>query len=142
MLKMYKEEYDRLMETSPIINDDMIVLFKKSFKASKTYVDVKKPEICDDLVPTISTVYKEPLVLHSGFELEQPKTPDIDRVRAEMAVAKFRETNLKAMRDRKILEDFMIDFQKVNNRRPVDTEIITNLKEKVDAEILKKIINS
>lgn len=59
MLKIYKEEYDRLMETSPTINDTIIHEFHNTFKNTTNFVKVKKPEICDELVPTNLIIYKE-----------------------------------------------------------------------------------
>ena len=59
MLKIYKEEYDRLMETSPTINDIIIHEFHNTFKNTTNFVKVKKPEICDELVPTNLIIYKE-----------------------------------------------------------------------------------
>ena len=59
MLKIYKEEYDRLMETSPTINDAIIHEFHNTFKNTTNFVKVKKPEICDELVPTNMIIYKE-----------------------------------------------------------------------------------
>jgi len=52
MLKMCKEEYDRLIETSPKIETVIIDKFKKTFKGTPHYEKIKKPEICDELITT------------------------------------------------------------------------------------------
>ena len=52
MLKMCKEEYDRLIETSPKIDQPIIDKFKQTFKNTQYYDKIKKPEICDDLIST------------------------------------------------------------------------------------------
>lgn len=44
-LKICRAEYDRLIESSPTIDDDVIALFKKNF----TTYDVAKPNICNGL---------------------------------------------------------------------------------------------
>jgi hypothetical protein len=49
MLKLSKEEYDRLTETSPMIQDNIIKLFKKSFDFIKMKNELSLPEILDDL---------------------------------------------------------------------------------------------
>lgn len=49
MLKLSKEEYDRLTETSPMIQDDIINTFKKSFDFKKIKEELSLPEILDDL---------------------------------------------------------------------------------------------
>ena len=52
MLKMCKEEYDRLIETCPKIEQPIINKFKKTFKKTAYYDKIRKPEICDDLIST------------------------------------------------------------------------------------------
>ena len=47
-LKLSKEEFDRLMETSPPIDKSVIERFKKKFSQEK-YKNLYKPEICDNL---------------------------------------------------------------------------------------------
>ena len=44
-LKICRAEYDRLTELSPVVDDDIIVQFKKKFKK----YDVAKPSICNGL---------------------------------------------------------------------------------------------
>ncbi len=44
-LKICRAEYDRLIESSPTIDDDVIAMFKKTFKTYK----VSKPNICNGL---------------------------------------------------------------------------------------------
>jgi len=44
-LKICRSEYDRLTEQSPIVDDDIIVEFKKKFKEYK----ISKPSICNGL---------------------------------------------------------------------------------------------
>lgn len=48
-LKLSKEEYDRLIETSPMIQDDIIKLFKRSFDFNRLKTELSLPEILDDL---------------------------------------------------------------------------------------------
>ena len=52
MVKLCKEEFDRLMETCPSIPEKIIQDFKVAFKESETFKEVVKPEICDILVST------------------------------------------------------------------------------------------
>jgi hypothetical protein len=54
-LKHNRQEYDRLMETSPNIPAEIIGMFKTSFQNSDNYEDIIKPEICDVLVSTEKT---------------------------------------------------------------------------------------
>jgi len=52
MVKLMKEEFDRLMETSPVIQSDVIERFNNTFKDSEHFKLIKKPEICDEMVST------------------------------------------------------------------------------------------
>ena len=55
-LKLCRQEFDRLMETSPSINDKVIKEFKAKFSGKdgsqqrRTYERLKKPDICDTIV--------------------------------------------------------------------------------------------
>lgn len=74
MLKITKEEFDRLMETSPTISDSITSLFQNTFtdgkdlssipeeelsRKQKLFTALKKPEICDELISCKQYVYKE-----------------------------------------------------------------------------------
>lgn len=48
-IKSSKEDFDHLMETSPIIPNNIIAKFKKNFRDDSSFV---KPEICDSLIST------------------------------------------------------------------------------------------
>lgn len=58
MLKIYKDEYNRLMETSPMIENCIVQEFKREFEHTEYYSKVIKPEICDHLIPTVNIVYR------------------------------------------------------------------------------------
>ena len=74
MLKHQKEEFDRLMETSPMISEKVTAEFKKTFsggtvkkirgvtqelsRKQKLFEQLKKPEICDELVSVETFVFK------------------------------------------------------------------------------------
>ena len=73
MLKISKEEFDRLMETSPAISDSVTDLFQQTFtdgeklgdipeeqlsRKQKLFAALKKPEICDELVSCKQFVFK------------------------------------------------------------------------------------
>jgi hypothetical protein len=67
-LKMNRQEFDRLMETSPMIDDKIVEEFKSKFKGKdgtierKHFEDLKKPDICDIIISaneTRHTWYKQ-----------------------------------------------------------------------------------
>ena len=132
MLKMSKEEFDRLIETSPNIPDKIIKQFKTNFLDHETFDKIIKPEICDTLIPT--TEYK------NTWNNDDNKLKMInENIKIQLAkkskIRKQNETN------KKIFNDFITLFYNLNNRDPMESEIIDNLKEKIDILTLKKIID-
>jgi len=69
MLKIYKEEFDRLMETSPIIPEEVAERFKTTFSGEAGYKEIKKPDICGELIPTGADRYND-----SNVEVELRNT--------------------------------------------------------------------
>jgi hypothetical protein len=132
MLKICKEEFDRLMETSPIIPDSIVNEFKTSFKKTDTYKQIVKPEICDVLIPT--NEYRNP-----WFNDENKLKTYMDN----MKLIKAKEVKAKKVLEnqKKIVKDFIEAFIKLNNREPTEIEIIDNLKDKIEITLLKSIIS-
>lgn len=131
MLKICKEEFDRLMETSPVIPDKIINQFKNSFKHTEDFEKIFKPEVCDVLVSTETfrnPWFNEDNKTSRNNELEQIKVMQVMKKR------KLNEKNLSAV------TDFKKIFFNLNQREPLDQEIIDNLNDKIDINILKKII--
>ena len=121
MLKMCKEEFDRLMETSPNIPDEIIAEFKNKFKDSLEYEDIIKPEICDKLISTES------------FRNQWASQDNL-----------IKKKNLKSQKDAKLKQIVILfknDFNKMQGRDPVRSEIIDNLKDKIDIKTLNAILD-
>ena len=131
MIKMSKEEYDRLMETSPNIPVEIIAMFKKSFENSDNYADIIKPEICDVLVSTEKTKNS----WHTPENMSLHIKEENDAVE-ELATKErlLKEANLK------IVKDFKTLFYRFNNREATDSEMIDNLQEKMTSSELKTSI--
>ena len=131
MLKMSKEEFDRLIETSPNIPEKIVEQFKTNFFSQESFDKIIKPEICDILVHT--SEYRNPWYNQDN----QAKTINETLKIQLMKQNKIRKQNEL---DRKIVSDFIILFNNLNNREPMESEIIDNLKEKIDVNTIKKII--
>jgi hypothetical protein len=132
MLKICKEEFDRLMETSPIIPDSIVNEFKTSFKKTDTYKQIVKPEICDVLIPT--NEYR-----NSWFNDENKMKSYMEN----MQLKKAKEIKAKKIfeNQKKIVKDFIEAFINLNNREPTEIEITDNLKDKIEIILLKSIIS-
>jgi hypothetical protein len=132
MVKLCKEEFDRLMETCPSIPEKIIQNFKISFKESETFKVVVKPEICDILIST--NEYR-----NQWFN-DENKIKIIDE---NVKINKIKNIRIKKTNElnNTIVKDFIISFNNLNNREPMETEIVDNLKDKMNIKILEKIIN-
>jgi hypothetical protein len=132
MLKMSKEEFDRLMETSPNIPDKIINVFKTSFKHSDAFDKIVKPEICDVLVSTDN--YRNP-----WFNDENREKNEIETIKNKNA--KEKRAKLINTMNINLVKEFKRTFYNLNNREPMDSEIIDNLKDKIELSILTKLVD-
>lgn len=133
ILKTAKEEFDRLMETSPVISDNIIELFKQTFSdineptsdRAKTFDELKKPEICDSLESTRHSVYK-------------PKE-NIMTVRPPSNMLELIKKKRDEARKTEIVEIFINSFRKEYSREPTTEEVYENLKEQVALDTIKRV---
>ena len=133
MIKMSKEEFDRLMETSPNIPEKIIEYFNNQFNKSNEFSKIIKPEICDILIPT--NEYRNP-----WYTDENLAKINNDKMRFELT----KQNKFKKIDEinNTMVNDFIKLFITLNNREPMETEIIDNLKDKIDINMLNKIIES
>jgi hypothetical protein len=121
MIKISKEEFDRLMETSPTIPDKIIQKFKIEFKHLDDIDDIPKiikPEICDSLVST---------------ELSRnPWSSEENKSKKAIQLLSKEKQNFE------LIYNFKRTFFDINNREALDSEIIDNLKDKLELSILLK----
>jgi len=131
MIKLCKEEFDRLMETSPVIPDKIVESFKTHFKNSDNYVKIVKPEICDVLVSTDTfrnTWFNE--------ENTNKKTQELLMIQSNKENMKHKMNEY----NHNTVSEFKKVFYNLNNRPPMDSEIIDNLKDKIELSTLLQII--
>ena len=127
MIKISKEEFDRLMETSPSIPDSIINRFKNEFENDDdendptSFSKIIKPEICDVLVST---------------ELSRNPWSSEENKRKRLAQSLNKDKQIYDS-----LMAFKTTFFNINNREPLDSEILDNLKDKYDINMLIKIID-
>ena len=136
MLKISKEEFDRLMETSPIIPEKIIKNFKNLFEKTEMYKNILKPEICDVLMST--DTFKNPWNRSENREM---------RFQEELQ-RHLQNINMKEVKEKEFIEqntktvnDFKKQFMDLHNREAMDSEIIDNLKDKIDESILHLVID-
>jgi hypothetical protein len=132
ILKMGKEEFDRLIETSPSIPEMIVEQFKKNFIKNQEFEGIVKPEICDILIPTEN--YRNPWYHDDNREKELNESIQIQLTKKNK-LRKLKEKN------NKLIRDFINSFRNLNNREPMESEIIDNLKDKLDITIIKQILD-
>jgi hypothetical protein len=131
MLKMSKEEFDRLMETSPVIPDKIIAAFKKSFAESPEFVVISKPEICDVLISTDK--FRNPWYTDENLAKKSIEAVN-QNVQTEI------KKKLQDQKNRNLIQNFCKTFYNLNNREPMEQEVIDNLSEEIEPELIKKIL--
>jgi len=145
-LKMCKEEFDRLMETSPVIPDDIIGLFNKQFGNKKVVagigggnthpnghleMSIFKPEICDSLVSTNAS-------RNPWFTEEMQSKQKSKQLRE--TITKASDTKRQHAFNVDTIHNFISNFYKLNNREPLPDEIINNLHEHMTIDTIKRIL--
>lgn len=137
MLKICKEEFDRLMETSPTINERVISQFNTTFPQKKPIrinvdnefarPDIKRPEICNELVSTAEILFvtNEDDVAITN----QANLTEVNRKKKRQVDMCEKEVRLWSSK-----------FEEKHNRKPLESELYDNLQDKINIGILQKII--
>ena len=153
-LKMCKEEFDRLMETSPVIPDDIVEMFNVQFgdknkekklldnggiyeqpkdkdKINPEDMKIFKPEICDSLVSTNAS--RNPWYTEEMQNKQKSKQfkEGLQKVADAKRIHQFNVETVKA---------FKTNFFNLNNRYPLANEIIDNLGEQISPDIIRSIL--
>lgn len=128
MVKFAKEEFDRLIETSPSLSDKTVRLFKSTFAGSGAkFNELSKPEICDSLESTAVIVYKAP---------PPPVMPSVDTEAWEAT----RAAQL-ADQQRRSIEDFVDKFEQEVGRPPTLEEVQTNLENDIPLHVVRQTLH-
>ena len=142
MIKMCKEEFDRLMETSPVIPEKIIAMFKHEFSDDNMIDDlspdgvdlrIKKPEICGKLVSTRLTINQWSTEPHDIDPKQDAINANIEK--NKNAIIMTRNNYLSQ------IEEFKRSFTKDHNRAAMRDEIINNLKDKIDRSIIEELLD-
>ena len=124
LIKISRDEYDRLVELSPFMPLSIISEFNSKFKKNE---NLTKPEICDELNST--DVFEMDAETRNRLMMEKIKDelPKVDPKVAE------RRKTVKLKMDEKI-EQFKTTFMALNNRYPTQAEIDKSMKKFLSEE--------
>ena len=140
MIKLSKEEFDRLMETSPPIETKIIKKFKNTFSGGiikdiknptekqKKFLQIIKPEICDNIESTQSFVYTE-------------KLEDIQKQKTVTFIETVIDNN-DVQKKTNVVNTFINNFNREFKRQPTSMEVFDNLKENIPDTLINDIINN
>lgn len=127
MIKICKEEFDRLMETSPSINEQVIAQFNSTFPQKKPIridtnkeyekPEIKRPEICNELVSTAEILY----------------VPDIsdEAIEQQASLIELSKRKQQIETYAKEIKLWSSKFEEKHNRKPLESELYDNLQEKM-----------
>jgi hypothetical protein len=148
LIKIAKEEYDRLLETSNPIPNHITKLFKDTFSGGKIKYDknnnalslnskqllfdeLSKPEICDSLESVKRSVYKETII-----EIENKKI-----IIENNKLASKQQSMLELEGKKYKVEDFIHSFEKETSRLPTIDEIVDNIEIDISQEIILSVLS-
>jgi hypothetical protein len=131
MLKMSKEEFDRLMETSPVIPDKIIAEFKSSFSKTDEFAIISKPEICDVLISTEK--FRNPWYTEENLAKKSQELV-LQNTTADM------KKKMQEQKNRLLIQNFCKTFFDLHNREPLEQEVISNLSDTIPEEVIKTIL--
>jgi len=139
LLKHAKEEFDRLVETSPTLSNKVVKAFLDTFSGGELNIDgedsqlskkqlnfrqLKKPDICDSLEPTAYSLYKRKEEI-KVYQTTGPTKLDIDNNNNKM-----------------IIETFIDKFNSEKKRYPTKDEVIDNLDGSIQHDFINSVYNN
>lgn len=159
LIKVAKEEYDRLIETGNSIPNHIIKSFKDTFSGGEikydaswnklpltnkqqVFYEISKPEICDSIESMKRAVYKPTKREYEALKLSQAQAQA--QVQAQVANAlginPQHQCELELATKKNKLEEFILSFEKEVNRLPTTDEIIDNIEGNLSLEIIETVL--
>jgi hypothetical protein len=122
MISMAKEEYDRLLELSPMIPKKIIQEFNRTFLNND---DFSKPEICDIIIPTnVFQMTKDERLEMVKYINPVPIKPEEEIINIdEDKEDKEKDEDTEDTHENHIIEKFKQSFFKIHSRYPTEDEI-------------------
>jgi hypothetical protein len=156
LLKVSKDEYDRLIETSHSISRSIIQQFKNTFSGGEVKYSsdgqplpmtakqsvfslLKIPEDCDVIESTVNSLYKAPPappLPDTIISIPLSPLPPVEN-RFMHAVKKMQERQTYKLK----IQQFIGNFKTDKLREPTSEEIFDNLETEIPAHIMKSILD-
>jgi len=133
-LKVCRNEFDRMMETSPIIRQEVIDEFKKTFKGDentdqrKLYTELRKPDICDTIIS--ANMYRHKWYLNT--DAEKNSEENIKELFKENVLTLAK--NMKNVNEK--IDIYISKFNETYGRNPLKTEVKEHFQDDISVDIL------
>ena len=145
LIKISKEEFDRLIETSQSIPNHIIKLFKKTFSGGEVKYDLSgnklplndkqkifneliKPEICDSLESVSKCVYKPPENIKISSSIVNENNILIEK------------NNIIKNGKMSVIESFIGSFKSDKKRLPTSDEIYDNIEDTISLDLIESVL--
>jgi len=145
LLKASKDEFDRLMETSPTISTEIIEDFRTTFsdgitkikgkldrtvlsKRQIAYLDLVKPEICGSIETTANAIYKPP-----DINVSKDKKNTLSALNLARQAIALKEKQTK-------IEKIITVWDEKYKKKPTMQEIMDELDGAVDIKVVEHYI--
>ena len=132
MIKISRDEYDRLVELSPFMPMTVIKEFNSKFNKGK-HIDLTKPEICDELASTVV------------FELNDEERKALMSSNSKKTPVNALEVKRKQVMKQQLntkIDRFKDTFYSLNGRYPTQEEISKNMSKFTDDVIPEDVMRS
>ena len=120
LIAMAKEEYDRLLELSPMIPKKIIIEFNRTFLKNNK---ISKPEICDIIIPTNVFNMSKDDRINMALMFNPPTiVPEVEQEEEIILPQEEPKPIINPM-----VEKFKLSFYKIHGRYPTEEEISSSL---------------
>jgi hypothetical protein len=127
-LKLNRQEFDRLMETSPLLSESIILEFETKFKGQKGFTELRKPDICNVITSVDKTRYHKVVELKNTLETYDIDTdPTITQTKNQLIEAQ--QTKIKNTE-----EELKKKIQEESDRIKREIEVLQLSKQKTRSE--------
>jgi hypothetical protein len=152
-MKLCRHEFDRLMESSPIIQQDVIDQFKKTFQGGentqqrKVYLELRKPDICDTIISSNS--YRHKWYLNNGSNINTNifESAEEEKERKEENLKQILKENILSITERmknnnEKINNYIQNFTYIHGRNPLKSEIENHFQGEMDQTILENYFST
>lgn len=121
-LKLNRQEFDRLMETSPMVHEDIIKEFSRKFQGApgsverKNFEELRKPDICNSITSANQTRHPWYLELNKSIDVFDNTAIDEEIVKSKDNLIKMQQRRINEneaeLKQKKYLEEEQTRRQK------------------------------